>query len=206
MNWIDISHPLNDNIAVWPGDTPFTYQTSVTKEESGSVNIGEITLSVHTGTHIDAPFHFENDGRKVRDLDIDVYVGPARVIDVSACDTIGAKELSGYDLTGASRLLLKCSSATDPTVFPDTIPYLRADAAPLLQKHGIRLIGIGVPSVDALESKDLPAHHALFNHNIHILENVNLDHMQPGDYHLIALPLALEEADGSPVRAVLKPL
>lgn len=206
MSWIDISHPLNKQIAVWPGDKPFTYEASVTKEQSGSVNIGEVTMSVHTGTHIDAPFHFDDEGRKVIDLDIDVYVGPARVIDVSRYEAIGAEELAAHDLDGAQRLLLKTSASTDPTVFPDSIPYLQADASSYLEKKGIRLVGLNVPSVDALDSKDLPAHHALFDHGVHILENVNLDHVQPGNYQLIALPLALEEADGSPVRAVLKPI
>lgn len=204
MNWIDISHPLNNEIAVWPGDTPFTYKTSVTKEQSGSVNIGEVTMSVHTGTHIDAPFHFDDNGRKVLDLDINIYVGPTRVIDVSGFESMGVEELSTYELEGVDRLLLKTSASTNASVFPRKIPYLRADAAPFLQEKGTRLVGLDVPSVDALDSKDLPAHHTLFDYGIHILENVKLDHVRPGNYELIALPLALEEADGSPVRAVLK--
>lgn len=62
--WIDISQRLDQNIAVWPGDTPFSYNVNWSKEESGSVNVGQITMSTHTGTHIDAPFHFDNDGKK----------------------------------------------------------------------------------------------------------------------------------------------
>ncbi|WP_219914180.1 cyclase family protein, partial [Bacillus paranthracis] len=91
--WIDISQPLNNDIATWPGDTPFSYEVSWSKEESGSVNVGKLTMSIHTGTHIDAPFHFDNDGKKVLDLDIQVYVGPTRIIDVSNLESIGKKEL-----------------------------------------------------------------------------------------------------------------
>ncbi|MED1411030.1 MULTISPECIES: arylformamidase [Bacillus] len=204
--WIDISQPLNNDIATWPGDTPFSYEVSWSKEDSGSVNVGKLTMSIHTGTHIDAPFHFDNDGKKVLDLDIDVYVGAARVIDVSGLESIGKKELETFNLEGVGRLLLRTSSHGKAQEFPEEIPYLRADIAPFLSSKGIRLIGIDVPSVDPLDDKELAAHHQLFKHGIHILENVVLDDVVDGDYELIALPLALTDADGSPVRAVIRPI
>ncbi|MBO1625586.1 arylformamidase [Bacillus arachidis] len=205
-DWIDISQPLNNDIATWPGDTPFSYEVSWSKEQSGSVNVGKLTMSIHTGTHIDAPFHFDNNGKRVLDLDVNVYVGKARIIDVSGIESIGAKELEKFPLDGIERLLLRTSSHGNAQEFPQVIPYLRADIAPFLSKKGIRLIGVDVPSVDPLDDKELAAHHQLFKHGIHILENVVLDHVQDGDYELIALPLALTDADGSPVRAVLRPL
>ncbi|MDH4421693.1 MULTISPECIES: arylformamidase [Bacillus] len=204
--WIDISQPLNNDIATWPGDTPFSYEVSWSKEESGSVNVGKLTMSIHTGTHIDAPFHFDNEGKKVIDLDIQVYVGPTRIIDVSNLESIGKKELENFHLEGVERLLLRTSSHNKVNEFPDVIPYLRADIAPFLSEKGIRLIGVDVPSVDPLDDKELAAHHQLFKYGIHILENVVLDHVADGDYELIALPLALTDADGSPVRAVIRPI
>ncbi|MBJ8052863.1 arylformamidase [Bacillus cereus] len=204
--WIDISQPLNNDIATWPGDTPFSYEVSWSKEDSGSVNVGKLTMSIHTGTHIDAPFHFDNDGNKVLDLDIHVYVGAARIIDVSGLESIGKKELERFKLEGVERLLLRTSSHGKAQEFPEKTPYLRADIAPFLSSKGIRLIGVDVPSVDPLDDKELVAHHQLFKHGIHILENVVLDHVADGDYELIALPLALTDADGSPVRAVIRPI
>ncbi|MGH0512983.1 arylformamidase [Bacillus cereus] len=204
--WMDISQPLNNDIATWPGDTPFSYEVSWSKEDSGSVNVGKLTMSIHTGTHIDAPFHFDNDGKKVLDLDIHVYVGAARVIDVSGLESIGKKELERFKLEGVERLLLRTSSHGKAQEFPEKIPYLRADIADFLSSKGIRLIGVDVPSVDPLDDKELAAHHQLFKHGIHILENVVLDHVADGDYELIALPLALTDADGSPVRAVIRPI
>ncbi|PGO23507.1 arylformamidase [Bacillus cereus] len=204
--WIDISQPLNNDIATWPGDTPFSYEVSWSKENSGSVNVGKLTMSIHTGTHIDAPFHFDNDGKKVLDLDIDVYVGTTRVIDVSGLESIGKKEVESFNLEGVERLLLRTSSHGKANEFPDVIPHLRADIAPFLSEKGIRLIGVDVPSVDPLDDKELAAHHQLFKHGIHILENVVLDYIVEGDYELIALPLALTDADGSPVRAVIRPI
>ncbi|WP_314589195.1 arylformamidase [Paenibacillus terrigena] len=206
MTIFDISRPLKTGVPTWPGDTPFSYEVSWTKEQTGSVNVGKLTMSIHTGTHMDAPFHFENEGRKVMELDLELYIGLARVIDVSGKSSIGVKDLKEYDLDGVARLLLRTNSWSNQEDFPTEIAYLRADLGPYLAEKGIRLIGVDVPSVDPLDSKELSAHHALHAHDIHILEGIFLEHIEPGDFELIALPLPLVEADGSPVRAVLRRL
>lgn len=205
MKWLDISQPLMNGMAVWPGDEPFSYHVSCTKEQSGSVNVGKLTLSTHSGTHIDAPFHFDNQGQKVLDLDINIFIGPARVIDVTHYAKVGPRELADYDLKGVSRLLLKTTTTYNPRVFPDKILHLQAEVADFLREKGIRLLGVDAPSVDPIDSKELATHHALLKNEIHILENLLLTEVVPGDYQLIALPLALHQADASPVRAVLRP-
>jgi kynurenine formamidase len=60
-SWIDISQRLDEEVTVWPGDTPFFLPGNWSKEDSGAVNVGQITMSIHTGTHIDAPFHFDKE-------------------------------------------------------------------------------------------------------------------------------------------------
>ncbi|WP_394137733.1 arylformamidase [Cytobacillus oceanisediminis] len=204
--WIDISQPLSSDIAHWPGDTPFSYETAFTKEQTGSVNIGRITTSLHTGTHVDAPFHFNDEGEKITELDIELYIGPARVIDVSGYNRVDAEVLRGFDLEGVDRVLLKTAVPNNPEVFPERISELAADMADYLGSKGVRLLGVDVPSVDPLDSKDMETHHALYRNGIHILENIMLDDVQEGNYELIALPLPIKEADGSPVRAVIRPL
>ena len=204
MTLIDISEPLRGGMPVWPGDTEFSFELGWTKEQSGSVNVGRLTMSTHTGTHVDAPFHFDDEGLKVIELDPGVYVGPARVIEAPGEDGIDAKELRQHALEGVSRLLVKTGSWRDRNAFPERITYLRPDAAPFLAEKGIRLVGVDIPSVDPIDSKDLPAHHALRSNGIHILEGAVLHGVEPGDYELISLPLALQGADGSPVRAVLR--
>jgi arylformamidase len=206
MKLIDISRRLEKGVPTWPGDTTFAYEVSWSKEQSGSVNVGKLTMSIHTGTHIDAPFHFDNDGRRTIDLPLEVYIGLARVIDLSGKPSIGREDLLPYDLEGVSRLLIRTGSWSDPDQFPEEICYLRPDLAPFLAERGIKLIGVDVPSVDPLDSKELSAHHGLHVHDIYILEGIQLDHVEPGDYELIALPLPLAEADGSPVRAILRTL
>jgi arylformamidase len=206
MMLLDISRRLEKDTPTWPGDTPFSYEVNWTKEQTGSVNVGRLTMSIHTGTHIDAPFHFDTEGRKVHELDLNIYIGRARVIDVSGKESIGAAELAAYEIKGVQRLLLYTGSWITAHQFPQKIPCLRPDIAPFLSNMGIRLIGIDVPSVDPLDSKELAAHHALHSYDIHILEGILLDHINPGEYELIAFPLPITGADGSPVRAVLRSL
>ncbi|WP_226643797.1 arylformamidase [Mesobacillus subterraneus] len=203
-DWMDISQVLNDKIPVWPGDTPFEYKVSWGMEESGSVNVGQVTMSTHTGTHIDAPFHFESDGKKVIDLDFNLYIGPAMVIQVPKPESIGIKNLEGIELQGVKRLLIRTDSWTDKTVFPESIPHIEPELAAYLAEKGVQLLGLDLPSVDPLDSKELPAHHELNSHGIHILEGLVLNKIEPGEYELAALPLPLEQADGSPVRAVIR--
>lgn len=204
--WIDISQPLSSDLAHWPGDTPFSFQLSYTKEQTGSVNIGRMTTSLHSGTHIDAPFHFDHAGVRVHELDLNLYIGLCRVIDVTSSVAIDRAALSQHNLQGISRVLLRTNVPNNPNRFPEKIPYITRDGASFLAEQGIKLIGVDVPSVDPLDSKELEGHHSLHQHGIHILENVMLDHVELGDYYLIAVPLNIIGADGSPVRAVIKPL
>ncbi|RXZ02271.1 arylformamidase [Fictibacillus sp. S7] len=200
---IDVSMPLSSTVPIWPGDTLFAYELTWTKEESGSVNVGQITMSTHTGTHIDAPFHFDSQGERVLELDLDLYAGTALVVDVRERDCVRPEDLESEQLDGIQRVLLKTGSWKDRSVFPAGITCLHESLAPYLFDKGVRLIGVDVPSVDPLDSKELPAHHALHGKGIHILEGLVLDVIEPGEYHLMALPLPLKEGDGSPVRAVL---
>lgn len=202
--WIDISQPLHNGIAEWPGDTPFSYEVAYSKAETGSANIGKLSSSTHIGTHIDAPFHFDDKGKRVIDLPIDVYIGRARVIDVTGVERVGHAELEDIDFGGVERILLKTGSHRNTNVFPKNFTVLRADIGPLLRERGVRLIGVDTPSVDPETSKLLEAHHALHDNGVMILENIVLEGVDPGDYELIALPLPLVEGDGSPVRAVLR--
>ncbi|MCM3718745.1 arylformamidase [Fictibacillus phosphorivorans] len=204
MKIYDISMPLYNGVPNWPGDTPYAFDLPWTKEQSGSVNVGRLEMSTHTGTHIDAPFHFDNEGKRVIDLPLDLYTGPALVIDVTGSKEITAESIDGRLTNGTKRVIFKTSCWSDRTTFPDQIVPISSEVVPLLKVQGVGLIGVDMPSVDPLDSKELQAHHALHQHNIHILEGLLLDDVPEGEYELIALPLPLQEGDGSPVRAILK--
>ena len=204
--WIDISQKLTNDMAHWPGDTPFTFSLTYPMEQTGSVNIGQITASLHTGTHVDAPYHYDNQGKTIEQLNIDRYIGKAAVIDVSHADRITAAVLNELEWEDAPRLLLHTSLPNNPKRFPEQMPILDPEIAPYLKEKGVSLLGVDMPSVDPADSKSLDTHKSLYKHGINILENIMLDHVKPGSYELIALPLSIHGGDGSPVRAVIRPL
>ncbi len=202
----DISLPLQTGMAVWPGDTHYRFERNARIDAGDSVNLGSFTMSIHCGTHVDAPYHYDDSGRTTEQLDLNVYVGPAVVIDVIGKETIRVEDLLPYVTTTVPRVLLKTDSWVDKDKFPTSIPLLDSDVPAFLAAHGVVLIGLDLPSVDALDSKDLLIHHALGDGGIHILESLDLREIVPGIYELIALPLPIFGADGSPVRAILREL
>ncbi|MGG3941060.1 arylformamidase [Peribacillus psychrosaccharolyticus] len=205
-DWIDISQALNTKTVGWPGDTSFSYNLSCTKAESGSVNVGNIKMSTHFGTHIDAPFHFDDHGKKVHELDLDIYIGPALIIEWKGNGTLKAADFKNIEFGETSRVLIRTNSWKDRSAFPQSIPSIDLGLPKFLAEKGIRLLGLDLPSVDQLDSKDLQSHHELAKNGIHILEGLVLENIELGWYELSALPLSLTGADGSPVRAVVRKL
>ena len=203
----DISRPLRAGIPVWPGDTPFDFGFVARIRDGSSVNVGRIEMSVHTGAHVDAPLHFDDAGQDAASMPIERYVGPCFVADVRPSD----RGIRPQDLPAAlreavathPRVLLR-SYAKRPDGFDEHMAHATPELADWLAAHGVFLLGVDSDSMDAFESKDLPAHNRLNEHGISILEGIDLSGIEPGSYELIALPLRIEGADGSPVRAVLR--
>jgi arylformamidase len=160
-------------------------------------------MSLHTGAHLDAPSHFARGGATLEQIALDVFVGPARVIDARGRDPIAAELLDPRGGAVPPRVLVRTDCWPDRSRFPERIPTLAQDAPARLGELGVLLFGIDLPSVDAIDSTDLPIHHALHAAGVRILEGICLQAVEPGDYWLCALPLAMARADASPVRAVL---
>jgi arylformamidase len=203
MPLYDITIPIRESLAVWPGDTPYRFELAWSMDAGQTVNVGAVTTTVHVGTHADAPFHFLPDGEGAGEMDPSAFVGPAVVVDVAGADPIGWDRLESVDFMRAPRVLLRTGAWIDHAVFPERIPILAPDIPARLAERGVVMVGLDVPSVDAIDSTDLPLHHALARANIRILESLDLRGVPPGVYTLSALPLRLMGADGSPVRAVL---
>lgn len=204
MTLYDITLPMHNRLASWPGDVPYDFRLSWKMSEGTSVNVGAITTSVHSGTHADAPFHFLPDGRTIDQLELEPFIGPALVVDVTGRQTIEIGDFPDADFRATPRVLLKSNSWSDTSRFPDRIPVLARGVPGWLKDHGVILIGVDVPSVDQIDSKDLLIHHEIGRCGICILENLDLRQVPAGQYELIALPLRLVGADGAPVRAVLR--
>ena len=199
---IDISMALDAQTPEWPGDVPFNFRLSVTQEQSGSVNIGELSTSTHMGTHIDAPFHYDENGLKVDELPLDIYLTKAQVVDVAEIQNVSVENLPEIE-EGVEAVLLHTAAWQDRTTFPASWPEFDTSIAEWMAGKGIRLLGVDVPSVDPQTSKDLPMHQAMNRNGRFILEGIVLKDVPAGVYQLAALPLKITGADGSPVRAVL---
>lgn len=205
MKLIDISRPIAPGMPVWPGDAATAFVLRLTLAQGEPVNVGHLQMSVHAGTHADAPYHYNDAGAKMDEVPPETYVGPARVVDVRGQRLITPALLADHDFAGTPRVLFKSDYWTDPTVFPPAgWPELAGETPAWLAARGVKLVGLDVPSVDHLHSKDLPVHHALDRAGIVILESLDLSAVPPGVYELIALPLRLRGGDGAPVRAVLR--
>lgn len=208
MNLIDISRTLHPGIAVWPGDTRFNLTRTATIASGAVVNLSTLTLSAHTGTHVDAPYHFDDAGITLEYVHLDAYWGLAQVVTVSKTSgPLYPDDFAHADLGRAPRLLVRsAASAADPTVFHHEYVHPSPELADHLGGLGIVLYGADAPSMDDPESKTLPGHHAMKRNHIAILEGLDLHHVADSLYELVAMPLKIGSGDGSPVRAVLRPL
>jgi arylformamidase len=216
MRIFDISRALSNDLAPWPGDTPFHFELKWKMAEGATVNVGAVTMGVHNGTHADAMFHFDESGDPIERMPLDAYIGDAVVVDLTglfgragdAFDKtrqIGVADLEAFSasLEQAPRLLLKTGVWKDSKVFPDWIPVIARDVSDWLRERKVKLLGLDLPSVDPIEAKKLTNHYALAEAQIAIVESLDLSEVEAGIYHFAALPLKIAGGDAGPVRAIL---
>jgi len=208
----DISRTLSNDFAEWPGDKPFHYRLTREITKGQPVNLGAITMSVHNGTHADARLHFDPKGESIEKAPLDIYVGRATVVDLTQTflqskekHLITTEDLQTYaeEIAATSRLLVKTGRWSDSTIFPNRIPVIAANVPAWLQKNGVKLLGLDLPSMDEIDSKSLQNHHALAHAGIAIVESLDLSEIASGIYNLAALPLKITGGDGAPMRAIL---
>ncbi len=206
MKMFDITPEVSSRTPVWPGDTPFTRTWNLQLEQGHTVNLSEIRATVHLGAHADAPLHYQSGGRDIAAMPLELYFGPALVWEVPDPPARGgmpAAWFEGLDGARLERLLIKTRRTPCPGKFDEQFPFLTEGAGAALAQCGLKLVGLDVPSVDAFDSSTLRNHHAFAAAGMAHLEGLELSHVEPGEYELIALPLRLNGADASPVRAVL---
>ena len=206
----DISRPLTNDLAPWPGDTPFRYELTWRLSQTCSVNVGALSMSAHNGTHADAPFHFDGKGAGIDSVPLENYIGPAVVIDLAGKFSRTQPSIAVADLEHARpqiaetrRVLLKTNCFPDPARFPDWIPVLTPEAIAWLSELRTLLLGVDVPSLDPIEANVLTNHQALAAGKIAIIESLDLSEIKAGVYQFTALPLKIVGGDAAPVRALL---
>jgi arylformamidase len=207
---IDISLPLHPDMPVWPGSGAFRLHRTESLEAGDEYNVSRLECDLHTGSHVDAPWHCLEDGRTVEHLPLDTLIGAAVVAYLPEAEAVTADDLVSLGIApGTKRLLLRTRNselwAAGATEFTNEYVALTADAAQWVVEHDIRLVGVDYFSVQQYNDDSL-THQILLRANVIVLEGLNLAGVRPGEYELICLPLKLVGAEGAPVRAVLRPL
>jgi arylformamidase len=204
----DISLPISPDLPVWPGDPPIVLERIRAKSEGSASNDSRIACSVHSGTHVDAPLHFIDQGASVEQLPLDILVGPAAVVEVPDTDIITPNILERLTLSEQTkRLLIKTRNAAlwrdARQAFNPDFVALDSHAARWVVDRGIGLIGVDYLSVQLFKDKDPTTHRVLLDAGVVIVEGLDLHAVKPGTYQLICLPLKLVGSDGAPARTIL---
>ena len=203
----DISPAIGTGFPVFPGDTPFALRWTWSIGPGCPVNVSELAMSPHTGSHTDAPLHYDAAGADMAEVALDLYLGRCRVVHAMDVGPLVEPVHLEPALDGApARILIRTARRARTDVWDPTFAAIAPATVDRLHALGVRLIGIDTPSIDPADSKTLDSHLRVRHHGMAILEGIVLDDVPAGDYELIALPLKIRGADASPVRAVLREL
>jgi len=208
MQIIDLSHPIENGMPVYPGTEPPLIETPLTIDADGFQE-KRICLFSHTGTHIDAPAHIISGASSLDQLMIDTFIGMAFIIDIPANSgkCIEKEDLARYaDQLEESDFALFYSGWSDfwgkEKYFQD-YPVLSEAAADWMCRYDLKGVGIDACSFDTTESSDLIIHTKLLSRGFILIENLtNLSGLPEMPFIFSCLPLKIQAADGSPVRAV----
>ena len=207
MSFHDISLKLSGETVRWVTAAPFELEERRRMSKGDPNNSSALNKSVHSGTHIDAPFHFVADGNTIDQLPVERFIGPALVYAVEAERYITKEHVAGIRLDGATRVLFKTRNSAllhKQEYDPDFVAF-SVEAAQSLVELGVELVGLYYLSV-AHADEQVPVHRAFLDHGVVLLEGIDLSEVAPGRYELMCLPIPLGDSDGAPCRAVLRDL
>jgi len=194
---------MRPGMTVWPGDPPFLFTPSCRIADGAGSNVSAVSFSTHTGTHVDAPWHFEDRGKKLDQIDISVFFGNALLIDAPGVDTVTAADLGPAPLP--PRVLIRTRNSAVPVESPFLKEYvaLAADAAQRLVDENVKLVGVDGLSVAPYKQPGQDTHHILLSNDVLVVEGLRLFKFSAGVYSFVVAPLALCGADGAPCRAFI---
>lgn len=204
----DISVPLSPKLPVWPGDPQIVIDRYRALSNGDPSNDSRLACSVHSGTHVDAPAHFIENGVTVDRLPLDILIGPATVVELLEIDIIMPDRLEALGLPPETkRLLFKTKNSdlwadTGHQFHPDFVA-LSPESASWIVSKGIHLVGIDYLSIQMFKEAEPLTHRILLEAGIVILEGLNLRGISPKAYQLLCLPIQLTGSEGAPARAVL---
>ncbi len=208
--WIDVSVPIRDGMVHWPDNPPIVLERMMDMEHGDAANVSKISLGVHTGTHVDAPVHFDAKAKGADAIPLDALMGSARVVAIKDKKQVKVAELQAANVKAGERILLKTRNS--PTAwkkapqFVEDAVHIAPDAARWLASRGVKTVGIDYLSVGGFAAGNgVEVHHALIDAGVWIIEGLDLSKVPEGPCDLICLPLKIAGSDGAPARALVRP-
>lgn len=207
MKIYDITIPIHPGMPIWPGDSRVDISPVSQIETGDNANVSHLAMSAHTGTHVDAPYHFIPQGARLDQVPLERFVGEALVVDILGVETVTAADLEAAVIPADTRrVLFKTDNsqiwAQGEDRFQEDFVALSPDAAQFLVDRGVLLVGTDYLSIAPFK-QSRPVHQILLGAQVAILEGVDLSRVPAGIYMLYCLPLKLVGVDGAPARAIL---
>jgi arylformamidase len=206
MKIYDVTLPLSEDMIVYPGDPPVKIeQKSIINKNEATFNVSHYSFGSHTGTHVDPPLHFIENGVTVDKLPLELLMGRARVVEVTA-PRIDETVLEEFDFTADARVLFKTRNSylLSGKKFVEEYVYVTPGAARALVSDGIKVVGIDYLSIEKFGDESYQTHRTLLSAGTVIIEGLDMREIEPGDYEMICLPLKVSGGDGAPARVVLR--
>lgn len=205
MRLIDVTRPIVSGMTVWPGDEAVLVERTSSISDGSMVNISQVRMGVHTGTHVDAPLHFIDHGRSIDEVDTSLFSGWVHVVDARGKEIIRTEHITHLVFREEKAVFFR-TSYSDKTLnghFDKNYTGLSIEAARYLLDHGIRVIGTDALSIERFGEEDFSVHKTLLRNDVLIVEGLCLSNVVPGRYRYICMPLLLKGSDGSPARVIL---
>jgi arylformamidase len=206
-SWIDISVPLRSGMVHWPGDPAVAIERRLELERGEVMNLSAVSMSLHSGTHMDAPLHFLREGASLDEMPLEATVGPARVIEIRDPESIRPEHLAGRRIRRGERILFKTRNSRRCwwcEEFLEDFVHISKEAAQWLAQRRVRTLGIDYISVGGYHRDTVETHQILLGAGIWVIEGLNLAGVRAGRYELVCLPLRVLRSDGAPARAILR--
>ena len=208
MDIIDITIPLSEGTPVWEGEKGITIQRSAIIGPTSDYNVTRIEMGLHSGTHVDAPFHIRENGAFTDAIPLTKMIGPVQVVLIPAdVQVINKKVLKAIEIDPSiKKILFKTVNSRFwdqvPPVFTREYVGLDTSGAEYLVSLEMELVGIDYFSISAFNDLHAP-HVVMLQAGAVILENLDLRTVQVGRYTLYCLPLKVIGTDGAPARVIL---
>jgi arylformamidase len=212
---VDLSYPLHDGMTTYPvhWSPPFE-MIQLGRHGIEGRESRKITMGTHTGTHVDAPRHFVPNGKTIDQLPLDLFFGPATLLDFTAAKPLQEMQVDDFTCQLGDRRVDRLIMRFDWSDHWGTLkyyaeqPFISEAAAHWVVNRGVRLLGMDTPQADSPHNgrgskSDSPVHKILLGAGVAKLEYMtNLRQLKSREFDLVALPLLIKGADGAPVRCI----